>query len=160
AAQFPAVALPGVVAKFARRRNSVPTPQPASGRGIVRIEESARAKLAASNANEDLVLHNQRRAGDAVTEHRIGNLHLPQWTGRSGVERDERSVERADEEAVAEHRDTAVERIDLVRILDLLRSRVPPNLAPIPRVERHHHTGLCRVHDAVDNDWRGFENGV
>ena len=63
-----------------------------------------------------LSLIDQRRAREAVAEHRVGHLHFPQRQAVPRVERDQRGVERADEQAMTEDGDAAVERIDLVRV--------------------------------------------
>ena len=99
AAQLPAVAQPGVVAELAGPRHRVPAPQLLAGGRVVGVEESARAELAAGDADEHLVFHDERRARQAVAEHRVRDLRLPERQSGSGVERDERGVERADEQA-------------------------------------------------------------
>src|SRR4029077_8777184 len=136
AALLPAGAEPRVVAELARTRHGVPTPQPPAARGVVGIEEPARAELAAGDPDEDLVLHDERRTRDAVAEHRVGDLDLPERRSGARVERDQCRVERADVQPVAEDGHAAIERVDLVGILDFLRARVSPDLPSGPRVER------------------------
>ena len=128
ATQLPGIAGPGVVSEFAGTGNRREAPQARAGRRIVGVDEAADPELAAGDAGDDLVLHRQRRAGDAEALHRIGDLHFPEQRTGPGVERQERRVERADEDPVAEHRDAAVERVDLVRVADLLRPLIAPDL--------------------------------
>ena len=71
---------------------------------VVGVEESARAEFAAGDADEHLVFHDERRARQAVAEHRVRDLCFPERQSGSGVERDQRGVERADEQPVAEQR--------------------------------------------------------
>ena len=63
---------------------------------------------------EDLVFDDERSAGEAVAEHRIGHLRFPQRQSGSGIQRNQCSVERGEEQAMAEYGgDAAVERVDL-----------------------------------------------
>src|SRR5262249_1909517 len=135
ATALPAVTEPRVVAILTRPGYGIKPPQLFARGSVVRIQESARAEFAAGDPDEHLVFHVQRRAGDAVTKHRVGDLRFPERQTGSRVQRDERRVERADEQPLSKHSDAAVEWIDLVRVLDLLLPRVSPDLTPGPRVE-------------------------
>src|SRR6185436_18561910 len=70
AAALPRVALPGVVARFAVAGDRVEAPRPFSRLGVVGVDETANAVLAAGHADDDLVLHDERRAGDFLA--RVG----------------------------------------------------------------------------------------
>ena len=109
AALLPAVALPRLVAELARSGHGVESPEAFAGGRVVGVDESAGAEFAAADADDDLVLHHERRARQAVADHRVGDLRLPQRRAGPRVERDERGVERADEQPVVEDRHAAVE---------------------------------------------------
>ena len=88
---------------------------------------------------------------------------FPQRLTGSRIDRDQRAVERADEDAVAENRDAAGKRIDFVRVDDLLLPRPPPDLPARSRVNRGDGRRVAaagRVHHAVDDERRRFEHGV
>ena len=121
--------------------------------------KSANPELAAGDAGDDLVLHRQRRAGDA--EPCIGSATCTSQSSAPvrGVERQERRVQRADEHPIAEHRDAAVERIDLVRVADLLRPLIAPDLPAGGGVERDDRPRpAAGVHDAVDDERHRLEH--
>jgi hypothetical protein len=59
---------------------------------------------------------------------------------------------------MAEDGDTAVERVDLVGTANLLLSRISPDLTPGSSIEGSNRAGLRGVHDAVDNQRRGFQD--
>ena len=158
-AELPRIAGPRVVAELAGPGNRRKTPEPRAGRRIVRVDEAADPELAAGDAGDDLVLERQRRAGDAESLHRIRHLDFPEQRAGAGVQRQERRVQRADEQAVAEDRHAAVERVDLVRVADLLRALIAPDLAPGRGVQRDDDARRpARIHDAVDHERRRFEH--
>jgi hypothetical protein len=86
------------VSEFARTGNRREAPQARAGRRIVGVDEAANPELPAGDAGDDLVLHRQRRAGDAESLHRIGDLHFPEQRTGPRVERQERRVQRAHED--------------------------------------------------------------
>ena len=157
---FPAVAGPGVVPEFAGSGHGIPAPQAAAGGRLVRVEEPAGAEFAAADADDHLVFDDQRRTGDRVAQHRVGDLDFPQRVSRADVQRQQRGIERADEQPLIEHGHSATEGVDLVRILDLLLPHRSPQLPSGGSVERNGCAGLRRVHDAVDDERRGFERRV
>src|SRR5207245_1764470 len=59
---FPALAFPGFVPRLALGGDGVEAPQPLAGLGVIAIDKSASAKLAARHSGDDLVLYGQRRA--------------------------------------------------------------------------------------------------
>ena len=68
--------------------------------------KAARTELAAGNTDDDFVFDAQRRAGDAVAKHGIGNLCLPEEQPCPGVDGNDRRIERAHEYAIAEQLDS------------------------------------------------------
>src|SRR5262249_40808605 len=123
----------------------------------IRGHETAHAHFAAAVTDDDLAVDDARRAGDRVALRRIGRLHAPRGLAGLHVERDQASVERADEDLVAPHADTAIHdvaaRVHRLRA-DHLRIEAPFLFAGA-RVERV-HLAPCRrhVHRAVDDDRR------
>ena len=160
AAGFPALSFPRVVAELARPGNRVEAPAALAGGGIVRVEMPSRRVLAAGHPGDDHVLQHERRARDARAFHRVDDLLLPQRLTGPRVDGDEPSVERADEDAIAEDGDAARKRIDLVRVHDFLLAGPAPDLPARSRVDRGHRRRIAaagRVHHAVDDDRRGFQ---
>ena len=162
AAGLPAVALPRVVAEFSRSRNRVESPQPLPGH-VVGVEETAERVFAAGVADDDLVLHDERRAGDVEAFHRVGDLDLPDGQTRPRIEADQRRIVGADEQPMAENRDAAVDHVGLAGIADFLLTGVPPDLPPGARVHRGHRAGVAaarRIHHAVDDQRRALAGAV
>src|SRR4029453_18218976 len=67
-------AFPRLGTGLARRRDCVEPPRFASGRGVVGGNEAPDAVLAAADANDDLVLHDERCVRDRVAG--LGTCHL------------------------------------------------------------------------------------
>jgi hypothetical protein len=136
AAELPTVASPGVVTKLTRRRHREPSPHSLSGCGIVSVEKPARAKFPAGHADDHFVFDDQRRTGDAVAQHRVGHLRFPERLPGPGIERHERGIKRPDEQPAIEQRGTAIERVDLIGIPDLLHAVRSPDLPSALCIER------------------------
>src|SRR5215471_403129 len=66
AASFPAVSLPGVVPKLAGTGNRVEPPEPLSGGGIIRIQETANAELSSGNADNHFIANRQGSRSNGV----------------------------------------------------------------------------------------------
>src|SRR5262249_52326152 len=73
-AGLPTLTGPCVIAELARTGNRVPAPHALSCGRVVRVQKTARPKLAAGNADDDFVFDDQRSTRDAVTQHGIGDL--------------------------------------------------------------------------------------
>ncbi len=130
-----AAVLPGVAAAprvrsgLARRRHGPEAPRALAGLRVVGVEEAANAALRAGDADDDLVLDRERRAGRRVVERRVGDLLLPQHATRSGVERDQLRVQRRQEQRRSENRQAAIDLaaadVDPRRNADARTSRAP-----------------------------------
>ena len=142
--------------------NRVEPPQTLAGH-VVGVEEAAERVLAAGVPDDDLVLDDERRAGDVEAFHRVGDLDFPEQQARSRVEADERRVVRADEQPMAEDRDAAVDHVGLARVADFLRPGEPPDLPSGPRIHRRHGARIAAaraVHHAVDDERRALAHRV
>src|SRR5262249_17665735 len=124
AAVLPTVALPGVVPELAGCWNGVRPPQALAGLGVVGVDETANAILAAGDSGDDFVLERQWGGGDAVALHGVSDLRLPNQRAAAGVERHQCRIERSEVDPVSEDGDTAVDPVALVRVHDLLRTLV------------------------------------
>ena len=102
-------AAPGFRSRLARRRHGPETPGALAGLRVVRIEESANAAFGAGDADDDLVLDRERRAGRRVVEPGIGERLLPQHAAGTRVERDELRIQRRQEQRGAEDREAAID---------------------------------------------------
>jgi len=125
---------------------------------IVCADESTDAIFAARNTGDHHVLHRQRRRSDAVTEHGIGHLGLPQYRAGARIERDQSRIQCAEEDAIPQHRDPAIDAIAFVRIHGLLFPLIFPKHAAGECIAREHlarrarRTGNCKAHCACN--WR------
>ena len=122
AAVLPRVAAPRVRARLTRRRHGPEAPRALAGLRVVGIEESANAAFGAGDADDDLVLDRERRAGRGVVQPGIGERLLPQHAARSRVERDELRIQRRQEQRGAEDREAAI---------DLAAADVDPAADPV-----------------------------
>src|SRR6266705_3673720 len=80
AAMFPGIRVrrPGFMTWFARAGNGVKAPGFLSGLCIVGCDETADAVLAAGRADDDFVLHDQRREGHRVAGFRFCHCDVPE----------------------------------------------------------------------------------
>ena len=152
------VSLPGL----ARLRNRAEPPQ-ALATDVVGFEESAQRVLATGYADEQLVLHDERRARDVEPFHRVGDLHLPERQARPRIETDERGIVGPHEQPMAKDGDAAVDAVRLVRVADLLLPRPSPDLTAAARIDGRDRAGIApsgRIHHAVHDERRALEDRV
>ena len=155
AAGLPRVAAPRLVAALARPRHRVEAPQLLAGGGIERGDEAANAVLAAADADEDLVLHRERRHRDRVAQLRVADRNVPERPPTGGVDGHEMAVERAHEERRAEDGEPAVVGAAADARLGRRGVAVLPEHAPRLRVHGEHVVRTLRdVHDAVHHERR------
>src|SRR6185369_1660525 len=120
-----------------------PAPQTLSRRCIIRVEKTTSAKLASRHTDDDFIFHNERGTCDAVAKHRVGRLCFPQKQTCSRIDGDNRCIERADEQAIAEYGHSPVEWINFVWITHFPLARESPDLPAAPGVEREDSSGLA-----------------
>ena len=140
-----------------RARNRVGAPLPRAGLGVVRVEESADAELAARDAGHHLVLHDERRRCLAVALRILRDLGVPEQVAAARVNRHQVGVQRAHEQRVAEHGDAAVvaAAADPEIIGELVL--VAPVHAARGRIDGRQVAGRLRdEHDAVDDERGGL----
>ena len=120
AAELPPFAGPRLRRAFHRRRfeplrgiagDGVEAPRQLAGGGLVGGHVAAHAVLAAAVADDDLALHDARRAGDGVVLRLIDGDRLPQHLAALGVERGEPSVERPDVDAAVVQGDAPIDDV-------------------------------------------------
>src|SRR5262249_30693181 len=136
AADLPPLAAPGgrgllqVLALEGLRRvarHRVEAPDLAPALRVVGRHVAAYAELGAAVADDDVALHDARRAGDRVGARGVRRLHRPDQRAGGGVERDQAAVERAAVDAALVDRDAAVHdvaagvRADALRHLRIVR---------------------------------------
>ena len=113
AALLPGVAVlrPGLVARLARRRDGVATPQFLPGLRIPAIEEATSGELAAGHpGNHDAIGHN-RCAGGGVALVPVGKFLVPQHLAALHVEGEQMVVDRdAKQPPVVDRRGASVDR--------------------------------------------------
>src|SRR5579864_4530173 len=99
---YPAVARPRFASGFAGTRHRPEAPRELAGPGLVRVEKPADARFAPAHADDDFVPNDQRRSGNRVAEFVVADVHRPALDARARIEREEVSVERADEHGVVQ----------------------------------------------------------
>ncbi len=112
---------------------------PVAGSSFVHIPGNT--ELPAGECHDDLVFDRERRGCEAVAFHRVVHLHFPKRQAGSGVESDQRGVERAEKHSIPQYRDAAIERIYFVGIDALLRALITPDLQSCLGVERDRRSG-------------------
>ena len=75
---------------------------------IVGVDQPAHSKLAAGDADNDLVFHRQRGDGDAVSRLVIGDGDVPAQLAGSHVECDQMRIECPDKKRIVEDSQTAI----------------------------------------------------
>ena len=158
-AEFPALALPGFVTFLAGTGDDVPAPGQASGLDVERRQVAAMRGVAASAADDDLVLHHQGRRGDvAPALARIVDADLPDFLARLLIQCDHVIVRRAEEHLAIADRDTAILHEGHAAGAAGTRRRifVMPDQIAGSGVEREHlKVRRDDVHNAVQHDGRG-----
>jgi len=122
-----------------------------------RFDESPDPVFAARDAGDHHVLHDERRARDAVAGVRVGHRDVPEHGAGFRAQRHQMCVHGAEEHAVAQHGHAAIDGI--AADIDLRRQRafVMPERPARRRIEREHvRRRLAHVHHAVHHDRRGF----
>src|SRR6185503_19236515 len=109
AAALPRVAGPRVVAALAGPRNGVEAPRALPGLRVVGVDEAADAVLAAGDADNHLVLDDERRDGGRVPLREVFERRVPDDRAGLHVERQQVRVERRHEEAIAEDAESPVD---------------------------------------------------
>ena len=113
------------------------------------------AVFAAADADDHLVLHDERRQADGVSVGMLGDLHVPEETAAARIDGDEACVERAHEQRVAEDRQPAI--VGAAAHLEVRRDGmlVDPEDPAGLRIHREDVVGpLGQVHDAVHDERR------
>ena len=137
--------------------HDVEAPRELAGVGVVGAHVAAHAELGARVADDDLVLHDARRARDRVHLRLIDGDGAPDLRAGDAVERDEPAVERRDDELVLVQRGAA--RVHVAARFGAggaghLRVVAPNELAG-RRVQRVRLApGARRVQHAVDDERR------
>jgi hypothetical protein len=138
------------MSEFTGPGNRIEAPQRRARGRIVSLDETARAKLAAGDAGNDLVLERQRRRSDAVALPRIGDLGFPQELTRAGVQSHQCGVQSAHKQPVAQHCHAPIEAVDLALRRHFLLPLIAPDLQSGFRIDREHLSWQSRrVHHSI-----------
>ena len=151
---------PRLAAQLAGIRNRIEAPDAPARLRVVRVDVAAAGEVAAGDADDHFVLHDQRRRRDRVRFLQIADGHVPEDRAGLAFERDQMRVERAHVEAIAEQRESAIHRAAAHRRREIRRqrARVLPDRPAGPRVERERLVVVARdVRHAVDDERRVFE---
>src|ERR1700761_4848565 len=111
AAMLPTVTAPTLMSELARPGHGVEAPYPLARFRVIGIKKAANAELATSYADDHFVFHCQRRCGNRVSLHGVGNLRLPELASGARVQRYERRIQSAHKDAVSKHRNAAAKRV-------------------------------------------------
>src|SRR4051812_42156187 len=95
------VAGPTVAAKFTGTRNRMPLPHSLSCCHIIGVEKTGSAELAAADADEYLVFDDERGTRNAVSKQGVRHLRFPQRHSCTGIDGNQRCIERADKDAIS-----------------------------------------------------------
>ena len=130
-----AVRGPRLGARLARRRDRVGAPHAVAGLRVHRLEEAARAEVGADDADVDLPVEEERRAGDRLALLPLHELARPDDGSRLLVERAHLAVELAEVDAAVAERDAAVQpaAADGRDLLVEVRLVLPEDLAAVDR---------------------------
>ena len=109
AAALPRVARPRVVAWFTGTGNRVEPPRALAGLRVVGVDESADAVLTARDADDHLVVHDERRERRGVALLVFLHRRVPGDRAGLHVERDQVRVERRHEQLVAEDAEPVID---------------------------------------------------
>ena len=122
--------------------------------GIVRFDVAGDVEVVAADADDDVVVDDERRGRGVVELIEIADLGAPFLLARPVVERQQMAVGRLDIDRRAEHGDAAVADVPSAA----RRPGGVPQLASAARVERPDVIGNRHVQDAVDDDRRALDD--
>ena len=114
----------------------VEAPRALAGLRVVGVDEAANAVLAAGDADDHLVLDDQRRDRRGVADLVVLERRVPDDGAGLHVEREQVRVERGHEQLVAEHAEAAVDEAAAGGQVRRQLAAVAPDLAAGPRVDR------------------------
>ena len=158
AAQVGVALRPRPRAGIAGPRDRVEAPGALAGVHVVCVDEPADAVLGAGDADNDLILDDERRDGGGIAQLVVRELDVEDRRPGFHVERDEVRVERRHEQAIAEHREAAIH--GAATELQILRevAAIAPDGAAGSRVDR---PGIVveagDVQHAVEHERRGLK---
>ena len=112
-------------------RDGVEAPRALAGLRVVRVDESADAVLGAGDADDHLVLDDERREGHRVAGAVIDELDVEQHAAGLHVERDQMRIERPHEQPIAEDAEAAVDGAAAQLQLFGQLTPVAPDLPPV-----------------------------
>jgi hypothetical protein len=136
AAQVGVALRPCSGARILRSGDGVEAPRALAGLGIVGIDEPPNPVLGAGDAENDLVLDDERRDGGGVPELVIRKLDVVQDAAGSHVQRDEVRVDGGHEQAIAEDPEPAIHRAAAAPPVLRQIAAIAPDRAPRTRVDR------------------------
>ena len=138
--------------------NGVPAPHLLAAAGVVGGDVAPDAVLAAGDAHDDVVAHDQGRVGDAVPEGRVGHFLVPEDFAGLGVERYQVGVEGPHVDVgPSVNRDATVVRAAAEDRGPQLVGVAPELLVRIQIVRHRRVVGRRDVHDATLHDRRILE---
>ena len=129
---------------------------------IERGDPAAHAHLAAARADDDFVLHDDRRHRDRLAAIHVAHLHPPQLRARRRVDRDRVTVEQVVDDLPVRVRRAAIHDVaarDANRRLRILRAVLPlERKARLREIQRVRHVRIRRddVHRVVDDERLAF----
>jgi hypothetical protein len=122
---------------------------------VIGIDETADAVLGTRYADDDLVLHDERRDGDRITRLVVDELGIPERCAGPHVERQQVRIGRAEKEPIAQSPEAAIVRAAACPDVVGERSAMAPDLPSRARVERPRIASPSRdIQDAIDHDRR------
>jgi len=139
------------VTLLARTWDGPEAPRAFTGLSIVGIEQPAHTILAARDADDDLVLHGERRHRDGITGLVIGNDSIPLHRARLAFRANRLRVNGSDKNEIAENRHAPVHLTACRRAHRQASGGDTSTVdGPVRGVERRHVAGWLRdVHHAA-----------
>ena len=149
AAVLPVVALPGVRAGLARRRDRVGSPEGVAGPRVEGLDEAPDGQLAAGRPHHDLAPDDQRGQRAVVPLVIVLDDLVPHDSARLGVEGDQVGIDRGEIDLVLVEPHAPVRRMELQEVVGQVLLVVPEDVAVL-RVQREDLVLRRRdEHDAV-----------
>ena len=153
-------AFPGFGAGFSGSGNGPESPQALAALHIVGIEKPANSFVASGNARNHFVLDDQRSHRPAIAFTMVANLRLPEKAAVLGMEGQQVSVVRFEENLVSKHSNTAIDAgTGISDHIRQHRTAEAPHFTTGAGIQREDRVAAGDIHQAVRNDGRSHQAG-
>ena len=133
------------------------TPHESAGSGFECGDETADAFIRPGNADDDIVIDNERSHGTAVFLALVRHRNLPKEISVGAIEREEMSIVGDEEDFLVKNSDASIRaKLGIAREAGGLPPRIGPKLRASKSVDRQDLVRSSEIEDAIGGERSGF----